>query len=167
MMVTFVRGHFKDVHGTLEFDPAHPERAHVSVTIDARGLWSGEKDRDAHLKSADFLDVEHYPTIRYEGDRVEVRGASFFVVQGKLTLRGITRDVPLRVSYLGQWDTPWWEGNVNKGPKRRAGFVAKAEIERQDFGVLWNSKIEGGGLVVGNTVDITIDAEAVLTGDSP
>jgi polyisoprenoid-binding protein YceI len=165
MMVTFVRGHFKDIHGSLRFDPEHPERSRVSVTIDARGLWSGEAERDAHLKSADFLDVERYPTIQYAGDRVDVVGANEYVVQGELTLHGITREVPLRVTHLGQWPTPWWEGNVDKGPKLRAGFFAKTEIQRLDYGVSWNSALERGGVVVGNLVEITIDAEAILTGE--
>src|SRR2546429_5480797 len=75
MMVTHVRGHFKNVHGSLEFDPAHPKNSSVALTIDARGLWTGEPDRDAHLRSNDFLDVENYPTITFEGDEVEVIGS--------------------------------------------------------------------------------------------
>jgi polyisoprenoid-binding protein YceI len=163
MMVTFVRGHFKNVQGTLHFDPAHPELSRVSVIIDARGLWTGEPARDAHLKSADFLDVDDHTQIRYEGGHVEVLGDHDYVVRGKLTIRGVTRVTPLRVTYLGQWQTPWWEGDVDKGPKTRAGFLAKAEINRLDFGVNWNSPLDRGGLVVGNTVDITIDAEAILS----
>src|SRR6266849_7479529 len=74
MMVTWVRGHFKNVRGTLEFDPANPKTSSVSVTIDARGIWSGEADRDAHLRSVDFLDVDHYPNITFQGNEVEVIG---------------------------------------------------------------------------------------------
>jgi len=162
MMVTYVRGHFKNVRGTMEFDPAHPKSAHVSVEIDASMLWTGEPARDDHLRNADFLDVERHPHIRYESDRIEVIGDHDYVAHGRLSVRGITREVPLRVTYLGMWQTPWFENGVDKGPKTRAGFVAKTQINRHDFGVSWNAPLERGGLVVGNIVEITIDAEAVL-----
>ena len=162
MMVTNVRGHFKDIHGALDFDPAAPERAVVEIVIDASGLWTGENDRDAHLKSPDFLDVEKYPKIVFKSDGVEMTGASEARVQGHLTLRGVTRPVALEVYYLGQWQTPWWEDGVDKGPKTRAGFTATTAINRHDFGVSWNAPLDRGGLVVGNMVEITLDAEAIL-----
>jgi len=162
MMVTHVRGHFKNVHGTLFFDPANPRSASVEVTIDAAGIWTGEADRDAHLKSADFLDVEKHPKITFKGKQVEITGASDAVLTGELTIRGVTRTVPLRVQYLGQWQTPWWEDGVDKGPKTRAGFVGTTSINRHDFGVSWNAPLDSGGVVVGNTIEITIDAEAIL-----
>ena len=126
MMVTFVRGHFKDIHGTLVFDPADPGATSVEATIEASGIWTGEAARDAHLKSEDFLDVEKHPKITFAGKQVELAGADEAVLTGELTIRGITRTVPLRVHYLGQWQTPWWEDGVDKGPKTRAGFTASA-----------------------------------------
>jgi polyisoprenoid-binding protein YceI len=162
MMVTIVRGHFKNVHGALQFDPANPRAASVEVTIDAAAIWTGEADRDAHLKSADFLDVEHYPTITFKGNQAEITGASDAVFTGELTIRGVTRPVALNVHYLGQWQTPWWEDGVDKGPKTRAGFVATTTINRHDFGVSWNAPLDKGGVVVGAAVEITIDAEAIL-----
>ncbi|MBI4527589.1 MAG: YceI family protein [Deltaproteobacteria bacterium] len=162
MMVTYVRGHFKNVHGTLSFDPDHPSAASVEVVIDASGLWTGEADRDAHLKSADFLDVEKHPDIAFKGNQVELTGASDAVLTGEMTIRGVTRTVPLRVQYLGQWQTPWWEGGIDKGPKTRAGFIGTTSINRHDFGISWNASLDNGGVVVGNTVEITIDAEAIL-----
>ena len=162
MMVTWVRGHFKDVRGTLQFDPEDPSGSSVEVEIDAAGIWSGEADRDAHLRNADFLDVENHPKITFKGGDVEVRSGHEYTVTGDLTIRGITRKVDLEVSYLGQWPTPWWEGGEDKGPKTRAGFVARTSINRHDFGVSWNAELDRGGLVVGNIVDITIDAEAIL-----
>ncbi len=162
MMVTYVRGCFKNVRGLLVFDPANPRDSSVEATIDAAGLWSGEPDRDAHLRSADFLDVDNYPEITFKGDQVEITGDHDYKVTGDLTIRGVTRPVTLNVRYLGQWQTPWWEGNVDKGPKTRAGFVAQTEINRHDFGVSWNSTLDRGGVVVGNLVQITIDAEAIL-----
>jgi len=162
MMVTWVRGHFKNIHGSLFFDPANPRTASVEATIDAEAIWSGESDRDAHLRSADFLDVENYPQIFFRGNEVEVIGANDGCLIGELTIRGVTRRVPLTVRYLGQWQTPWWEGGIDKGPKTRAGFMATTTINRLDFGVSWNAPLEKYGVVVGNTVDITIDAEAIL-----
>jgi polyisoprenoid-binding protein YceI len=164
MMVSCVRGHFKNVHGTLDFDPDNPQATSVDVTIDANGLWSGEPDRDAHLKSADFLDVEKHPTITFGGKKVELRGANEAKLQGDLTIRGVTRPATLDVGYLGQWQTPWWENGVDKGPKTRAGFLARARINRKDFGVNWNGTLDRGGLVVSDDVDITIDAEAIREG---
>ena len=162
MMVTYVRGHFKNVRGVLFFDPPNPRTAFVEATIDAAGIWTGEADRDAHLRSADFLDVENYPKITFKGDHTEVIGESDADIRGDLTLRGITRTVTLHVRYLGQWQTPWWEDGIDKGPKTRAGFVANTTINRLDFGVSWNAPLEKEGLVVGNSVEITIDAEGIL-----
>ena len=161
MMVTCVRGHFKNVHGTLEFDPENPRATTVEATIDARELWSGEPDRDAHLKSADFLDVEHYPTITFRGREVVLIGNHEVTMRGELTIRGVMRPVTLDVRYLGQWKTPWWEDGVDKGPKTRAGFLARTRINRQEFGVSWNSVLDRGGVVVGDDIDITIDVEAI------
>jgi polyisoprenoid-binding protein YceI len=162
MMVTYVRGHFKNVHGTLVFDPANPRAASVDVTIDAREIWTGEPDRDAHLRSADFLDVENYPEITFKGSELELSSGHEATLTGELTIRGITRQVALVVRYLGQWQTPWWEDGVDKGPKTRAGFIATTTINRLDFGVKWNAPLADAGIVVGNAVDITLDAEAVL-----
>src|SRR4029453_3732984 len=159
MMVTYVRGHFKNVHGTLEFDPENPRPASVELIIDARGIWTGEPDRDNHLKSADFLDVEDYPEITFAGREGEGRGSHDYTLTGDLTIRGISRQVKLDVCYLGQWRTPWWEDGVDKGPKIRAGFGAPTQINRHDFGVSWNATLDRGGIVVGDEVDITIDAE--------
>jgi polyisoprenoid-binding protein YceI len=162
MMVTYVRGHFKNVRGSLVFDPANPSNASVEAAIDAAGLWTGESDRDAHLRSADFLDVANHPTITFKGARVDVIGENEATITGELTIRGITRSVSLRVRYLGRWQTPWWEDGVDKGPKTRAGFTAATTIDRHDYGVSWNAPLDKGGVVVGSLIEITIDAEAIL-----
>lgn len=162
MMVTDVRGHFKNVHGTLEFDSAFPALACVEAVIDARGLWSGERDRDTQLKGPDFLDVEHFPEITFRGSQIRLRGANEAVVLGDLTLRGVTRSIELHVHYLGQWQTPWWEDGVDKGPKTRAGFLATTRINRHEFGVNWNRSLDHSGVIVGDDVAVTIDAEAIL-----
>ncbi len=162
MMVTEVRGHFKNINGTIDFDPDNPANSSVDVRIDAKGLWSGDTERDAHLRSADFLDVENHPEITFKGNRVELIGSNEGLLTGNLTIRGKTREVTLNVHFLGQWKTPFWEGGVDKGPRARAGFLGKVRINRHDFGVSWNAPMDGGGLVVGNMVDIIIDAEAIL-----
>lgn len=161
MMVTWVRGHFKNVEGKMLFDPADPGRASLEATLNARGLWTGEPDRDAHLRSADFLDVEHHPSITFKSTRVESVGASEYKVAGNLTIRGVTRPVTLDVHYLGQWQTPFWVGNEDKGPVTRAGFVAETRINRHDFGASWNGTLDRGGMVVGDEVFITLDVEAI------
>ena len=170
MMVTYVRGHFKNVSGSLVFDPENPTQSSADVAIDAAAIWTGQPQRDAHLRSADFLDVENHPRITFKGTQVEVAGARDYILRGALTIRGVSREVELNVSYLGQWLTPWWEEDggkwVDKGPKVRAGFVAKTRINRHDFGVSWNDVVDKGGVVVGNTIEITIDAEAILEGEN-
>jgi polyisoprenoid-binding protein YceI len=89
-------------------------------------------------------------------------GATIICSGGDLTIRGVTRKVPLKVTYLGQWQTPWWEDGVDKGPKTRAGFQALTEINRHDFGVSWNTPLARNGIAVGHVVQITVDVEAIL-----
>lgn len=162
MMISKVRGHFKDVHGSLVFDQEDPAKSSTEVTIDARKVWTGEPARDEHLRSADFLDVEHFPEITFRGNQVTLIGEHDYQVTGELTIRGVIRPVTLDVRYLGRWETPWWEDGVNKGPRTRAGFFATTKINRQDFGVSWNDIMDKGGIVVGNILEITIDVEAIL-----
>jgi polyisoprenoid-binding protein YceI len=161
MMVTWVRGHFKNVHGKLQFDPQNPTAGSVEAEIDVAGIWTGEPARDDHLRSPDFLDAPRYPKILFKSSRVQGAGENKFDVTGNLTIRGITKEVILNTEYLGQWETPWWEDGVNKGPKTRAGFTATTKINRHDFKVSWNDNLDKGGVVVGNDVFITIDAEAI------
>ena len=162
MMVSNVRGSFKDVHGSLDFDPSIPERSRLQVTINAAGLWTGEPQRDVHLKSAEFLDVEHYPNITFESDRVEALGPNDAKIHGRVTIRGVTKPLTLLTHFLGTWQTPWWEDGMDKGPKTRAGFVATSRLNRKDFGVNWNAALDRGGVVVGDDVEITLDGEAIL-----
>jgi polyisoprenoid-binding protein YceI len=108
--------------------------------------------------------VTNHPLITFEGSDVEVLSGHEFVVTGDLTIRGVSKRVPLKVTYLGQWPTPWWEDGEDKGPKMRASFLAVASIDRREFGISWNGDLERGGSVVGNTVQITIDAEAIQEG---
>jgi polyisoprenoid-binding protein YceI len=161
MMVTWVRGHVTNVRGTLEFDPDAPTAGSVRVEMDASAIWTGEPDRDAHLRSADFLDVEHHPRITFASTAVEVRARHEFIVTGDLGIRGVTRPITLDVTYLGQWETPYWENGVDRGPMIRAGFTASTVIDRRDFGVRWNATLVDAGIVVGHEVFITLDVEAL------
>lgn len=170
MMVTWVRGHFKDVHGVLDFDPEEPENGSVEIIIDARNISTGEDARDAHLRHSDFLDVERYPEITFKGKVSELLGENQFKVTGPLTLHGVTKDVTLDCEYQGSWKTPWWVGDTesgyeDKGPVTRAGFTATTRINRFDFDVSWQDTIDRGGVVVGPDIFITLDAEAVLDSD--
>ncbi len=165
MMVTWVHGLFKDVHGKLYLDWSDPLSATFSGQIDATKLWTGEPERDAHLRSADFFDVDRYPTISFVGRLTERTGDIAFKAQADLTIRGITRPVAMDVSYLGQWQTPFWVGDENKGTLTRIGFEAKTRINRHDFGVSWQDQIPDGGVVVSNEIEITIDIEAILDAD--
>jgi polyisoprenoid-binding protein YceI len=165
MMVTWVRGLFKDVHGKLYFDLDQPLAGSFTGEIDATKIWTGEATRDAHLRSADFFDVENHPRITFEGRFAERVGDIAFKAEAELTIRGITRPVLMDVSYLGQWKTPFWVGDENKGTLTRIGFEAKTRINRHDFGVSWQDGIPGGGVVVSNEIDVIIDIEAMLDAD--
>jgi polyisoprenoid-binding protein YceI len=165
MMVTWVRGLFKDIHGRLELDWHRCLDATFDGGIDAAGIWTGEPTRDAHLRSADFFDVENHPKITFSGRFTERTADTAFKGEVELTIRGVTRTVPLDVHYLGEWTTPWWIGEENKGDMRRIGFEATAKINRHDFGVSWQDELPGGGVVVSNEIELTLDVEAILLED--
>ena len=165
MMVTWVRGLFKDIHGRLELDFDNCLDAAFHGEIDAAGIWTGEPARDAHLRSADFFDVENHPKITFDGRFTERTGGTTFNGEVDLTIRGTTRTVPLDIAYLGEWRTPFWMGDENKGDMRRVGFEGRARIDRRQFGVSWQDEIPGGGVVVGNDIDLILDAEAILLED--
>ena len=165
MMVTWVRGLFKDIHGRLELDH-HDWLATTFVgEIDATAIWTGEPERDAHLRSADFFDVGNHPRITFTGRLTERTGDIAFKGEAELTIRGTTRTVPLDVSYLGEWGTPFWVGDENRGEMRRIGFEATARVNRHDFGVSWQDHIPGGGVVASDEIHLVLDVEAILLDD--
>lgn len=165
MMVTWVRGHFKDIRGRVDFDPADPLATVFEGVIDATKLWTGESARDEHLRSPDFFDVDNHPEIRFSGRLDQREGALHYIGTSELTIRGNTREVPLHVIFEGEWETPYWEGDVNRGSMRRIGFLAETNINRHDFGVSWNDELPGGGVVVSNDIPLSIDVEAILDDD--
>jgi polyisoprenoid-binding protein YceI len=165
MMVTWVRGLFKDIHGRLELDWDDRLEGTFEGEIDAAGIWTGEAARDAHLRNADFLDVDNHPRIVFRGRVSERTAETAFKGEVELTIRGVTRTVPLDIAYIGEWKTPWWDGDENKGEMRRIGFEATARIDRHDFGVSWQDELPGGGVVVSNEINLTIDVEAISLDD--
>jgi len=153
MVISKVRGHFKKWNARLALDMAELTKSSVEVDIEAASIDTGVSDRDTHLRSADFLDVQKYPTLTYRSRKVEVVSKDRLRVVGDLTIRGVTREVPLDVEVGGQGKDPW--GNV------RAGFSATASINRKDFGLTWNQALETGGVLVADRVDIEIELEAI------
>jgi polyisoprenoid-binding protein YceI len=153
MMVSNVRGEFTKVSGTVEGDEKAPTQAVINATIDASSINTREEKRDTHLKSADFLDVAKYPTITFKSKKIEPSGAAQFKVTGDLTLHGVTKEVVLDVSDV----TPPIKDPMGK---TRAGAHATTKIDRKDFGINWSKTMDGGGLLVGDDVDISIDVEA-------
>jgi len=152
MVIAKVRGQFKTVSGVIELDPDDLTGAKVQVRIDAASIDTGVEQRDAHLRSPDFFDTAQYPELLFESRRVEVRSGGRLAVTGDLTLHGVTREVTLDVVDEGRTKDPWGG--------RRAGFTARASIERKAFGLHWNQVLETGGLLVGDRVDIEIEVEA-------
>jgi polyisoprenoid-binding protein YceI len=165
MMVTWVRGLFKDIHGSLDFDWASCLDSTFEGEIDATKLYTGQPERDAHLRSADFFDVENHPKIPFSGRFLERTGDTRFKAESDVTIRGVTRTVPLDVAYLGQWEAPFWVGDENKGEMRRIGFQATSRVNRHDFGVSWQDELPGGGVVASNEIDLVLDVEAIRLDD--
>jgi polyisoprenoid-binding protein YceI len=153
LMVSKVRGQFADFDGEI-VTGADPLASSVSATVDLSSIDTGNADRDAHIRSADFFEVESHPTLSFRSTGVR-RDGDDFVVDGELSLHGVTRPVALALEVNGfQHASPW--GDV------RAGFSATAEINRKDFGIAFNAPLEGGGVVVGDKVQITLEIEAIL-----
>ncbi len=165
MMVTWVRGLFKDVHGRLDFDWDSCLESTFEGEIDATKIWTGEPDRDAHLRSADFFDVENHPRITFAGRLVERTGDTHFKATAEVTIRGNTRPVEFDVAYLGQWESPFWVGEENRGMMRRIGFEGRTKVDRHSFGVSWQDQLPRGGRVVGDEIDVVLDVEAIHEGD--
>jgi polyisoprenoid-binding protein YceI len=152
LMVSKVRGKFTDVGGTITV-AEDPLDSTVDVVIKAASIDTGVADRDAHLRSADFLDVDNYPELTFRSTRVaKVEGNDLWLV-GDLTIRGVTREVELEVTYEGVAKSPWGQEVI--------GFSATTELDREEFGMTWNAALETGGVLVGRKLKVEIEAEAV------
>jgi polyisoprenoid-binding protein YceI len=152
-LLTKVRGHFGDFSGAISVDGMNPASSSVDVTIHAASVDTHTVDRDNHLRSADFFDVEKYPTLTFKSVSVTPRGSDWFDVVGDLTIHGVTRQVTLPVNYLGNGKDPW--GN------EKAAFEADVTINRKDFNLNWNATLETGGFLVGDDVKISLSIQAL------
>lgn len=154
LMIAWVRGTFSTVSGTVSYDPANPGASHVHAEIDATSINTREANRDAHLKSADFLDAENYSKIVFESRRVESGK-----VTGDLTIRGVTREVTLHIDEVTpEIKDPWGFS--------RFGATASTKINRKDYGLTWNMALEAGGFAVGDEIEITLEVEMVRSAAS-
>jgi polyisoprenoid-binding protein YceI len=153
MMVATVKGRFSEVRAEIEIDEERPEISRVRAEIATASLATGSADRDAHLKSPDFLDVEQYPSIVFESTSVRRRGDDRFELRGDLTIRDVTRSVAFEGEFTGPLASPWGD--------RRVGFSLQGEIDREEFGLVWNVALETGGVLVGRKVKLHLDAEVV------
>ncbi|MEJ5314612.1 MULTISPECIES: YceI family protein [Anaerolinea] len=153
LMISKVRGWFEKFSGTVNLDENNLENTTVDVIIDAASINTREPQRDAHLRSADFLDVEHHPQLTFKSTRVERTGENTARLYGDLTIRGMTRPVVLDVTFNGMLTNPW--GMTS------AGFSASTRINRKDWGLEWNVALEAGGWLVGDEVEIAIEAELI------
>jgi polyisoprenoid-binding protein YceI len=158
MMIATVHGQFENVSGTVDFNEDQPSRSSLDVQIEAASLNTRDANRDAHLRSADFFDVENHPYLTFKSTKVEVVDDAHGRITGDLTIRGLTRRVVLDTEYNGTVKSPW--GSYS------AGFTATAKINRKDWNLNWNVALEAGGVLVGDTVTITIEAELVKQPDA-
>jgi polyisoprenoid-binding protein YceI len=152
-LLTKVRGRFSDFEGEIDYDEENPERSSVNVTIQAASIDTNERDRDTHLRSGDFFEVEKFQTLTFKSTRTTRKGKDSFDVAGDLTIRDVTRPVTLSVTHLGKAKDPW--GN------ERIAFEAETTINRKDFGLLWNAVLETGGFLVGDEVKISLSVQAL------
>jgi len=153
MMITNVRGRFGKLEGTVEYDPARPELSKFEATIDASSIDTRDEKRDAHLRSADFFDVEKNPTITFKSTQIKKTGDGFEAL-GDLTMHGITKQVTLEIEGpTEETKDPW--GNS------RIGASAHGKINRKDWGLNWNAALEAGGVLVGETVKISLEVSLV------
>jgi polyisoprenoid-binding protein YceI len=153
LMISTVKGRFGIVTGTVRTDDSDPAKGEVEVSIDAASIDTREAQRDAHLKSADFFDVERFPAITFRSTRVTDINGDRFKLTGDLAMHGVTREVTLDVTSEGRGKDPWGG--------ERAGFSATTKIKRSDFGLTWNQVLETGGIAVGDEIKISLDIEAV------
>ena len=153
LMITTVKGRFTGVTGTVVLDPHEPAKSSAEITVDAATIDTREAQRDAHLRSADFFDVERFPVLTFRSTAVHDYSSDGFKLIGDLTIHGVTREVTLDVTAEGQSKDPWGGD--------RGGYAATTRIKRSDFGLTWNQLLETGGLAVSDDVKIALDVQLV------
>jgi len=152
-LVTQVRGKFNDYKGTIQLDPAKMENSTVEFNIKATTIDTGVADRDKHLRSADFFDVEKFPEISFKSKSIKATGKDTYAVTGAFTMHGVTKEVTLPVAFNGTAKDPWGG--------QRAGFSTETTINRKDYGIVWNKALDNGGALLGDDVKVAISLEAV------
>ena len=152
-MVTTVRGSFSDFEGAAHLDTANPGASRVALRIRTASIDTGTPDRDVHLRSADFLDVEHYPELLFSSTTVEEIDDALYRVTGDLTIKDVTRPVSVDFALTGSAQDPW--GNL------RVGFEGALAIKRSDWGLTWNTPLDTGGVLVSDRIQIEFDVSAI------
>jgi polyisoprenoid-binding protein YceI len=152
MMIAKVHGELPDVTGTVTTNAENPEQTTIDVHIKTSSLSTNNEQRDGHLKSADFLNAEQYPEMTYKSTRVIPTGPGTFDIEGDLTIRGMTRPVPLKAEVSDEVSNPF-------GGPRKVGVTATGVVDREEFDMTWNQAIEAGGVLVGKEINFTIDLE--------
>lgn len=155
-LMTNVRGHFGSYDATLVMDPADLGRSSIECTIQVASIDTANTDRDAHLRSADFFDVDNHPTITFRSTAVRKTGDDGFEVKGTLTIRGVAREITLPVSYLGEIVDPW--GNT------KIGFEVATRLDRKEYGINWNQALDRGGFLLSDEVRVEIGLQFGVKG---
>jgi polyisoprenoid-binding protein YceI len=153
MMFTTVKGYFTKLEGQINADLSDLTTGEISATIDAASVDTRDAQRDGHLRSADFFDVENHPKLTFKSYRIERTGENEYELVGDLTIRGVTKSVIWSLSFDGQGKNPWGQ--------EVAGITAETKVNRKDFGLTWNAALEAGGWLVGDDVKIAIHAELI------
>lgn len=153
MMFATVKGQFPGVSGELKLDESDPSNSSIEVKLEAATIDTHSGQRDEHLRSADFFDVEAHPYLTFVSRRVEAAGGSKYRITGDLQIRGTTREIVLDAEETGRGKDPWGQ--------EKLGFVASGTIDRKDFGLTWNQALEAGGVLVSDEVRISVDGQAI------
>ncbi|HEV8579626.1 MAG TPA: YceI family protein [Thermoanaerobaculia bacterium] len=156
-IVSQVRGRFNDFSGTVQMDPNNLPSSSVEFQIKANSIDTNAPDRDKHLRTADFFDVEKYPEITFKSKSIKPAGKDTYNVTGTLTMHGVSKEITLPVTVLGQAKDPW--GNT------RAGFQTATTLDRKDYGIVWNKALDNGGALLGDDVKVEINLETVKKKD--
>jgi polyisoprenoid-binding protein YceI len=151
MMVSTVRGEFKNYTGSLQLDETDFTRSTITGEIEVASIDTRDEGRDGHLKSADFFDVENHPKMTFKSKRIEAKGDNEYTVYGDLTIRGVTREIAIDAEYSGKQQNPWGV--------TMTGFSGSTTINRKDFGLEWNVALETGGILVGEKVKLELEVE--------
>lgn len=153
MMMANVRGQFHDFQANITADPEDLTTAEIDFTVNVNSIDTKDEQREGHLKSADFFDVENYPNLTFKATKIERKSNNEYAMMGDMTIRGVTKPVTFNVTSEGIGKDPW--GN------ERAGFTAAGSLNRKEFGLNWNALLETGGVLVGEQVKINVEIEAV------